>query len=267
MNNLKKQTYDNYIRKLTGLKYADNTIKSYGAVIYNFLEWLSVPPSTITSKHVQSYLNTLTFKSHSHQNRYISALKFFYEKFLGKKYFKVDFTRPRPKKRLPRVIDQDVLKYRILSVENKKHKAILALGFSCCLRISEVQSLTIYDIDSTRMLILIRNSKGGKDRYVPFTQNLLTILREYYKEYKPLEYLFEGQTPGTTYSITSMQKVCKKHCKTNFHTLRHSGLTAMMENGTQLNILQAVAGHKKSTTTEIYLHVSKNHFQQAKMAI
>lgn len=261
----KTNYYEITIQKLQYFKYADNTIKSYSAVIYNFIEWLDKPPSRINSSDVQQYLNTLTFKSHSHQNRYISALKFLYERVLNKKYFKVDFTRPRSKNTLPRVIDQDQLKNIILAVKNSKHKAILALGFSCALRISEVRNLKITDIDSKRMLILIRNSKGNKDRYIPFSEELLLILRNYFKEYRPKEYLFNGTTGQ--YSITSMQKICNKYCNSNFHTLRHSGATAMMANNTQLNILQSILGHKSSKTTEIYLHVSKGHLSQARMAI
>ena len=264
MNKLTRQTYEVYIQKLRCLKYSENTVRSYGAVVYDFLDWLSVPPSAVTSTHINEYLKTLTFKSHSQQNISISALKFLYEKVMNKKYMKVDFRRPRPKKRQPRVVDQSRLRQIILAIPNSKHKAILALGFSCAMRVSEVRNLKITDIDSSRMMILIRDSKGGKDRYVPFSAELLDILRRYFREHRPIEYLFEG---SGQYSITSMQKICRKHCQTNFHTLRHSGATAMMENGTHLNILQAILGHKKSTTTEIYLHVSKGHLGQARMAI
>jgi len=257
----KTNYYEKSIQKMKYNGYSPNTIKSYSAVIYNFLEWSKCYPSRLKSDDIQKYLNTLTFKSGSHKNRYISSLKFFYEKVLLKKNLSlIDFARPRPKKTQPRVIDQQRLKKIILSVKNVKHKAILSLGFSCALRISEVKNIKICDIDSDRMTILVRNGKGNKDRYVPFTQELLKILRNHYRENKPEEYLFD-------ISISSMQKICKKHCKTNFHTLRHSGATAMMENGTHLNILQSILGHKKSTTTEIYLHISKSHLEQAKMAI
>jgi site-specific recombinase XerD len=118
------------------------------------------------------------------------------------------------------------------------------------------------------MLINIKNAKGKKDRIVPLSKNVLILLREYWKEYKPKEYLFNGQSGGK-YSIQSCQKIYKKYIdnKTSIHTLRHSSFTNLLENGTDLRIIQKIAGHSSSKTTEIYTHVSTKLLNKVNLPI
>jgi integrase/recombinase XerD len=109
------------------------------------------------------------------------------------------------------------------------------------------------------MIINIQEAKGRKDRIVPLSNKILILLRDYYKIYKPKEYLFEGQSK-LKYSTTSCNKIVKKYLghKYHFHLLRHSCFTSMLESGTDLRIIQSIAGHNSSKTTEIYTHVSTN---------
>ena len=118
------------------------------------------------------------------------------------------------------------------------------------------------------MLIYIKNAKGRKDRIVPLSPTVLELLRIYYKEYKPTEYLFNGQTT-TQYSIGSCQKIYKKYIDLNssIHTLRHSSFTNLLENGTDLRIIQKIAGHSSSKTTEIYTHVSNQRLNKVNLPI
>ena len=249
-------------------KYSKNTIQSYEAVLYNFLEWVKVPPSKVANSHFKDYIMSKDFKSDSSQNRYVSALKYFYYKILNRKQKLPEFERPIRSKKLPRIIDQDTLKNQILSIKNKKHKAILSLTFSCALRVSEVINLQIKDIDSKRMLIHIKNGKGRKDRIVPMSKNILLILRNYFREYRPDTYLFNGEN-NKQYSRSSCNKLIKKYVGKEYsmHHLRHSGATAALENGTDLRFIQSMLGHKSSKTTEIYTHVSKNNLSRIKVAI
>ncbi|MDA3780214.1 MAG: tyrosine-type recombinase/integrase, partial [Bacteroidales bacterium] len=186
-------------------------------------------------------------------------LKFGYEKVLNKKYNKIDFQRPRNEKKLPQIIDKEFLLNRISKIENIKHKTIISLAFSVGLRVSEVINLKINDIDSNRMIINVYQGKGSKDRIVPLSQNILELLRNYYKQYKPNEYLFNGQK-SQQYSPESCNKIVKKYLGNNyhFHLLRHSCFTALLESGNDLRIIQKLAGHSSSKTTEIYTHVSTN---------
>lgn len=117
-------------------------------------------------------------------------------------------------------------------------------------------------------MIHIKNAKGKKDRIVPLSQTLLELLREYWKEYKPKIYLFSGQSSGQ-YSIQSCQKIYKKWIdqKSSIHTLRHSSFTNLLESGTDLRIIQKIAGHSSSKTTEIYTHVSNQLLSGVKLPI
>ncbi len=247
------------IKKMKYCNYSTNTIKIYGHYIDGFLNSCDIFPTKLTSKDFQSYLDDYNFTSNSQQNQVINALKFLYEKVLSKKYLKVDFKRPRGEKKLPRVIDQVVIKEKLSKIKNIKHKAILMLAYSVGLRVSEVLNLKIADIDSNRMIIHIKNAKGKKDRIVPLSENVLLVLRKYFKQHRPNEYLFNGQFTNQ-YSQTSCNNIFKKYIDNtgHFHLLRHSGATAMLENGTDLRLIQNILGHNSSKTTEIYTHVSTN---------
>ena len=202
------------------------------------------------------------------QNQVINAIRFLYKYGLDRKYDKVSFKRPKPEKKLPRVIDGEFIKERLFKIENIKHKAILTLTYSVGLRVSEVINLKIEDIDSKRMLIHIKNAKGRKDRVVPLSQTVLELLREYWKKIKPKEYLFNGQN-SLKYSVCSCQKIYKKYIDENssIHTLRHSSFTNLLENGTDLRVIQKIAGHSSSKTTEIYTHVSSSVLSGVKLPI
>ena len=255
-------------QKLKYYNYSERTISNYISYIDKFLVSTNVPPTRLTSDDFQKYLNGYNFTSVSQQNQVINAIRFLYKEVLGKKYDKVSFKRPRSEKKLPKVIDSELIKSKLSEIENIKHKAILTLTFSVGLRVSEVVNLRIEDIDSKRMLIHIKNAKGRKDRIVPLSQTVLDLLRQYYKEFKPTNYLFNGQFTEQ-YSIGSCQKIYKKYIdsESSIHTLRHSSATALLENGTDLRVIQKILGHSNVKTTEIYTHVSKNILQKVALAI
>lgn len=244
-------------QKLNYFNYSQNTIEIYLHYIRKFLEEVNKYPQHFVSSDFQNYLDNFSFTSISQQNQVINSIKFLYEKVLDKKYIKVVFQRPRKEKRLPQIIEKEFLLEKISNITNLKHKAILSLAFSVGLRVSEVINLKISDIDSSRMIININQAKGKKDRIVPLSENILILLRKYYILYKPKEYLFNGQT-SIKYSATSCNKIVKNYLgdEYHFHLLRHSCFTSLLENGTDLRIIQKLAGHQSSKTTEIYTHVS-----------
>ena len=245
-------------QKLKYLNYASTTSDMYLHYIDKFLNFnVNVEPSRLTSNDFQLYLDGYNFKSISQQNQVINAIRFLYRYGLERKYDKVSFQRPRSEKKLPQVIDKSFLLNRIEKIENLKHKAIITLAYSVGLRVSEVINLKITDIDSARMLISIRQAKGRKDRIVPLSENVLVLLRKYYRQYKPKEYLFNGQFE-LKYSAGSCNQLVKNYLgkQYRFHLLRHSCFTSLLEAGTDIRIIQKVAGHSSSKTTEIYAHVS-----------
>ena len=257
-------TCNDFQKAMQVKSYAANTIDNYSHYLRLFLDYTNKSRSKINSADVRKYMNDISCCDNSVKNQSINAIKLLFKYVLEKKLDAVIVERPRKKKRLPRVIDSEVLEHKLSQIKNLKHKAILELGYRCGLRVSEVCNLRIENIDSDRMLILICDSKNNKDRYVPMSKALLKVLRVYFKAYRTKEYLFNGQC-SLKYSVSSCQKIFKTHIdkSKSFHTLRHSGLTAMMEKGVNLRIIQKVAGHSSSKTTELYTHVSRESILQA----
>lgn len=255
--------------KFIYLNYSPRTRDNYLSHIKPFLESLNNKQIIhCSSSDFQSYLDNYKFTSISQQNQVINAIRFLYKEILNKKYDKVSFKRPRSEKKLPKVIDGEYIKNQLSKIENLKHKTILTITYSVGLRVSEVVNLKVEDIDSKRMLIYIKNAKGRKDRIVPLSQTVLELLREYWRNFKPKVYLFNGQS-SLKYSVGSCQKIYKKYIdnKTSIHALRHSSLTGLLENGTDLRIIQKIAGHSSSKTTEIYTHVSNQTLSKVNLVL
>jgi integrase/recombinase XerD len=172
---------------------------------------------------------------------------------------------------LPNVLSKEEVKLIITAPTNLKHKTMLSLIYSCGLRCGELLALQPHHIDSKRNIVLLKNSKGKKDRIVPLSPKILELLRDYYKLYKPKKYLFEGQNTRQPYDARSLQQVLKQTLQktgikkpVTLHWLRHSYATHLLESGTDLRYIQELLGHNSSKTTEIYTHVSTKNIQQIK---
>jgi len=261
-----------YVMKLKELRYSENTIRSYKNLFEEFINYYStyeVP--MIDEKLIIAFLRYLVIDrkvSESYQNQSINAIKFYYERVLGghRKVYLIE--RPRHEKKLPTVLSVEEVSKAIQTVTNIKHKAIIMVIYSGGLRISEAINLKIKDIDTKRMQIFIRDAKGRKDRYTLLSKKVIPVLREYYKEYKPKEWLFEGAA-GQQYSESSIGAIVKKAFhdagikkKASTHTLRHCFATHLLENGTDIRYIQALLGHESSKTTEVYTHVTTKGFEQ-----
>lgn len=182
--------------------------------------------------------------------------------------------KERRKKRakvLPNVLSKKEVKAILEAHSNVKHKMMLSLIYSCGLRRGELLALKPVHIDSKRNIVLLKNAKGKKDRIAPLSPKILEMLREYYKDYKPAVWLFEGQIKGEQYSEKSLQSVLKQALQKTvikkpvaLHWLRHSYATHLLESGTDLRYIQELLGHSSSKTTEIYTHVSTKSIQQIK---
>ena len=246
-------------RDLKVKNYAESTIKNYLCQIEMFLNYFKGKdsPKHISSDEIKDYL--LTAKEVNSQRHMHSAIKLFYKHTIHQpqKFRFIEYARKE--KKLPAVIDKDYLVKQINQIHNIKHKSIIMLAYSTGMRVSEICNLLISDIDSKRMIIIIRQAKGDKDRLVPLSENVLKVLRLYFTEYKPKEYLFNGQF-DLQYSHKSCNEIVKKYIGKDyhFHTLRHSNATALLESGTDLRVIQKLLGHSSSKTTEIYTHVSTN---------
>jgi site-specific recombinase XerD len=148
--------------------------------------------------------------------------------------------------------------------ENLKHKTILALLYSAGLRVSELINLKWAHIDRSRMIINIIQAKGQKDRQVGLNASIIPLLTSYYRKYKSVEYVFNGQN-DLQYSARSVGEVIKQLAKSAglskrvyTHLIRHCTFTHLVEMGTDINLIQRLAGHSNVKTTSIYCHISHN---------
>ena len=245
-------------------RYSRSTITSYSHHILLFLKFCH-PTTNISHEDVLDYFTHLASQDSvgsSFQNMAVNAVQI-YMKVVHNQKMPTLGVRPRREKRLPTVLSEQEVAAILGQLENIKHKSILSLIYSAGLRISESIHLELRDIDRSRGLLTIRQSKGKKDRYVPLSPKINALLTTYIEAYKPRKYLFEGQSGGL-YSDRSIQNVFGKACEkagitkhVTVHTLRHSYATHLLENGTDLRYIQEILGHSSSKTTEIYTHVSK----------
>jgi len=257
--------FEDLRRELLSRKYSYKTVKAYVYFNKDFLRYIGKNPDEINDCDIKDYLLYLAVEKQSATstlNQAINALKFYYGTMLRKR-FVYEVKRPRKDKKLPVVLSKEEVTKILSSVDNIKHKAILMLIYSAGLRVGEVVKLKIEDIDSERMLIHIKGSKGRKDRYTMLSEKVLDILRKYWKEYKPEKWLFEGAKTGRYLSTRTVEKILEHACEkagirkdVSVHTLRHSFATHLLEGGTDLRYIQELLGHKDSKTTEIYTHVS-----------
>ncbi|MDX1904011.1 MAG: site-specific integrase [Thermonemataceae bacterium] len=260
--------------KLRELRYSEKTIKTYKSLFEEFINhYPTLEIDKIDEAKIIAFCQYLVIDrkvSASYQNQAINAIKFYYERVLGgqrKFYF---LQRPNKEKALPTVLNNEEIMLILKGTTNLKHRATLTVIYSAGLRIGELIKLKIKDIDSERKQIRIEQGKGKKDRYTLLSPKTLDLLRSYFKEYKPKEYLFEGQN-GEQYSARSIQaffqEICKKvgiKKKVSVHTLRHSFATHLLENGTDLRYIQALLGHESPKTTQIYTHITTKGFDQIK---
>lgn len=208
--------------KLRYKNYSERSIKLYLSYLNSFLVQQQIKdPHQITTKQIIDFLGKKNYSSNSQQNQYIGCLKLFAKYILNKKDIHLSkIERPKSPKKLPIVIDHNHIIGQLSKIQNLKHRAILTLTYSVGLRVSEITNLKIEDIDSKRMLIHIKNAKGKKDRIVPLSQNVLELLREYYRNFNPKVYLFNGQN-SNKYSIQSCQKIYKKYIDVNSSSFYH----------------------------------------------
>jgi site-specific recombinase XerD len=229
-------------------------------------------PDKLTEEHLREYflyLRNETKYSTSTTSQKMCALKFFYQHTLKKDWAILNFAKIKRDKKLPIVLGKEEV-FKIIDVTtNLKHKALLSTIYSAGLRISEAVNLRIEDIDSTRMLIRVVQSKHHKDRYTLLANKTLELLREYYIKYRPKHWLFPGQKQGcpilTRSGLFLFHKYLKKSGikkKASVHTLRHSFATHLMEAGVSLRYIQVLLGHGSPQTTAIYTHVCKKNIMK-----
>ncbi len=255
-----------YLDRLELGHYSIQTARTYVSLFERFINhYKEMPLNEIGEEEINRYLIMTQQKGYSHSmiNQLINAIKFYYEVVMGMPNRFYSVSRPKKRKKLPKVLSLEEIEAMLCSTTNIKHKCIIGLLYSAGLRRSELLNLKIEDIDSKRMVIYIKDGKGLKDRVTVLSEKILQDLRKYYRKYEPKNYLFEGQF-GRRYTGTSVSRVIENAAriaglrkKVNPHMLRHSFATHLLENNIDLRYIQTLLGHGSVKTTEIYTHVAQ----------
>lgn len=262
MSTLKNQM----IQQMQLKGYSKSSIKNYTECIVSLANYYKTSPDLLSVEQVRNYIHFKLIeekRSKSWANQIVSALKILFCDVLKREWNQLDIPRSRREKKLPVVLSKQEFSELISVIRNLKHRALLILKYSSGLRLSEVKNLKIGDVDSKRMMVRVVQAKGFKDRYSILSPVALEILREYYKMYRPVTWLFETKK-SQAMSERTIQAVFKNALgksgikkKVGIHSLRHSFATHMMEHGVSLPIIQQLLGHKSLRTTSVYLHVQK----------
>jgi site-specific recombinase XerD len=265
LNKNSQAELDRTHQKMVLKGFSPHTIQNYKSALKPLFKYFEQQAlKTVTKEQIEGYVYEMITKykiSESVQNAIINAIKCYYEHTLGMPREYYNISRPKKSDDLPNVLSTQEVLAIINSPKNLKHKTILYTIYGAGLRVGELMRLRVSDIHSADGYIFIKDSKGKKDRHTVLSMHLLSLLRKYFKAYKPSYWLFEGQTGGQ-YSYTSIQSIYRKAVKdtksnpwSTPHTLRHSFATHMLESGVSLRHIQAALGHNSSKTTEIYTRV------------
>lgn len=266
-NNVKLEKIELFKQWMKSRRYSENTTKTYSEAIKVYLYYFREKAlEDINNQDIIDFNNNYILKnnfSSSYQNQIINSIKLFFKVIRGLSVDVELIHRPKREKKLPNVLSKQEVKAVLNSLTNIKHKTMLSLIYSCGLRSGELLNLKPEHVDSKRNLLIIKQSKGKKDRIAPLSNKTIEMLRRYYEQYKPKNYLFEGREKGSKYDSRSLQMVLKESVTKSgikkpvtLHWLRHSYATHLLENGTDLRYIQEILGHNSSKTTEIYTHVS-----------
>jgi integrase/recombinase XerD len=248
------------------------TIDTYLRCVRRFVEHVGRPPAAIRADDVRQFLLHLLRVRKAHPrtlNVYASALRFFYRVTLKRPEVVAEVANMRVPMRLPRFLSGSEIERLLAAIPSRKHQAILMLAYGAGLRVGEIQRLEAQDVDAKRMVLHIRTTKRGRERYVMLSPRLLQALRAYWKEARPPgPRLFPGQDPEKLITRNAIHKALRKAAQkagltTSFspHSLRHSFATHLLEAGTDLRTLQVLLGHASVRSTTTYLHVTTARLQ------
>jgi len=262
------------LEELQRRNYSKETIRLYLFAVKDFARHFKKRPDQLRQEHMREFqlhlLNERKLAVETVAAR-ITALRFFFVKVLHRPYQQLDLIYPKLPMRLPTVLSEDEVAKLIESASSAYHRVIITTLYATGLRRAELARLKVEDIDSQRMVIHVRQGKGGKDRDVTLSPRLLEILRGYWKWRKPQVYLFPSllrprpDKPITSktiwYAVREAARRAGIKKRITPHTLRHSWATHLLERGTDLKTIQMLLGHVDLEATTIYLHLSQRHLQ------
>jgi len=248
-----------------------NSQKVYTYAVANFAAFHGKSPDKLGIEHIREYRLHLIARGlkATSINPIIGALRFFYGTTLRRKEMVEQIPYARREDTLPAVLTPDEVIRLFKATPDLKNRTALITIYAAGLRISEVVALTVRDINSERMIIEVRQGKGRKDRYVMLSEQLLGILRDYWRRARPPEWLFAGPNPARHLTVRSLQRACREAANAaglskavTVHTLRHSFATHLLEQGVDIRVIQDLLGHRQITSTTRYARVAINTIRQ-----
>jgi integrase/recombinase XerD len=263
------------LEELQRRNFSPTTIRSYLYAVERFARYFKCRPDRLNHTHLRSYqahllrtgqLQPKTVRLH------VSALRFFFVKTLRRRYLLDDTPYPKAPQRLPLILSVEEMARLIDAADGLYHRTMLMVLYSTGIRSAELLQLQVADIDSRRMLIHIRQGKGGRDRFVPLSPTLLATLRVYYRWMRPQTWLF----PGMVHNWRADKPITKRvlwdavvtaatragfRRRVSPHLIRHSYATHLLESGADLRTIQLLLGHVNIRHTALYLHLSQKHLQ------
>jgi integrase/recombinase XerD len=259
------------IDDMTIRNMAANTQKAYVRAVQNFSRHFMKSPDKLTFEHVREYQLYLVGRGLQAATivPIVCALRFFYETTLGRPDAGKHIPLARKADTLPAILTREQVVRFLKAVPDLEMRTIFITIYSAGLRVSEAIALTANDIDSANMVIHVRQGKGRKDRYVMLSEQLLAILRAYWKRTRPRHLLFPGPDPERPITARTVQRACRDAVRAagldpsvTVHTLRHCFATHLLEQGVDIRVIQDLLGHRHITSTTKYARVAVNTIRQ-----
>jgi integrase/recombinase XerD len=246
--------------------YAPTTVSCYVRSVAEFAKHFNKPPDQLGPEEIRTWQLFLLNEKHVKLSSYIQAvcaLRFFFRDTLNRPVEIERIPLPRYEKKLPVILSQAEVKALLEAPNNLGHRAILATMYGSGLRVSEVTSLKVHDIDGGRKAIWIRDGKGHKDRQTILSGALREVLAAYWRWKRPTDWFFPGAKPGRPITREAVFDICRKAARragidkpVHPHSLRHAFATHLLDDGVSLLVIQILLGHTNLKTTARYLHVS-----------
>jgi site-specific recombinase XerD len=261
------------IRDMQLRRFSENTLRVYVDAVAGLAKRYMTSPEQLTDQQVQDYVLYMLYErklSWGTCDTRVAALQFFYGVTLGRSSVRLALPSRKSERRLPDILSQDEVSRIVAATGNLKHRVLLEAAYSAGLRVSELVHLRIRDIDSGRMMIRVEQGKGNKDRFTILSPRMLDHLRDYWRQYRPTDWLFPARGSAQPLDRSSASKVFGAArdkagiCKTGgIHSLRHAFATHLLEAGVDLRTIQVLMGHRSIATTQRYLQVTSKTLSSA----
>jgi site-specific recombinase XerD len=264
----RRMTEDMTVRGFTA-----STQQGYIRAVKDFTAFFGRSPDWAGAEDLRRYQLEMRSRgaSATGMNAAVSALRFFFTVTLARREAAAWMTTVREPRTLPVILSPEEVARLLDAAPGLKYRAALSVAYGAGLRASEVVSLKIADIDSTRMVIRVEQGKGRKDRYVMLSPPLLDLLRAWWKQARPQGWLFPGQNPVNALTTRQLRRACHAAAeaagidkRVSLHTLRHSFATHLLEHKVDIRVIQVLLGHSKLDTTALYSQVATRTIREVK---